>query len=50
MQHIPKQLHYLGCPAFELLCNSLCGPLTKKFGDPWFRRNIYWIYAALRIL
>jgi len=25
----------LGCPALELLYNSLCGPLTKKFGDPW---------------
>ena len=21
-------------PAFELFCNSFCGPLTKKFGDP----------------
>jgi len=19
------------------LCNSLCGPWTKKFGDPWLR-------------
>ena len=35
MQHIPKHYHYVRCPALELLCNSLCGPLTKSFGDPW---------------
>ena len=36
MQHIPKKSHYVRCPAFELLCNNLCGPVTKKFGDPGF--------------
>jgi len=30
MQHIPKQSHYVRCPALELLCNGLCGPLPKK--------------------
>jgi len=25
------------CPAVELLCNSLCGPRTKTFGDPYSR-------------
>jgi len=34
MSHIPKQSHYVRCPTLELLCNSLCGPQTKKFGDP----------------
>ena len=24
----------LRCPTLEPLCNSLCGPLTKRFGDP----------------
>jgi len=24
------------CPTLELLCNSLCGPQTKIFGDPCF--------------
>jgi len=27
---IPKQSHYVTCPILELLCNSLCGPLTKS--------------------
>jgi len=27
LQH-PKQSHYVGCPALELLYNSLCGPLA----------------------
>jgi len=30
-----KQSHYIRCPALGLLSNSLCGPRTKKFGDPW---------------
>jgi len=34
MQHIPKQSHYVRCPTLKLLCNSLCGSLPKKFGDP----------------
>jgi len=34
MQHIRKQLHFEKFTAFELLCNSLCGSLTKTFGDP----------------
>jgi len=29
----PKQSHNVKYPV-ELLCNSLCGPLKKKFGDP----------------
>ena len=37
IQHAPKQPRCLGCPALELLCNRLCGPLTKTFGDPWFK-------------
>jgi len=32
--HIPKQWRYVRCPALVLLFSSLCGPLTKKFGDP----------------
>jgi len=31
MQHIPKQTQYVRCPALELMCNSLCGPMTKMF-------------------
>jgi len=27
--------HYMKCPAFKILCNSLCGPLIEKFGEPW---------------
>jgi len=34
MQHIPKQSHYVRCPALKLLCTNSCGPLTKNFGDP----------------
>jgi len=34
MQHIPKKSHDAKCPALELLCKTLCGSLTKKFGDP----------------
>ena len=40
MQHILKQPHYLGCQALELLCNSLCGPLTKKFGEKFERSSV----------
>ena len=29
-----KQSHFVRCPALGLLSNSLCGPRTKKFGDP----------------
>jgi len=34
MEHFTKQSHYVRYPALELLCNSLFGPLTKKFGAP----------------
>jgi len=34
MQHIPKQSHCVRWPAHELLCSSLCDPLTETFGDP----------------
>jgi len=34
MQPFPKQSYYLRSPALELLFYSLCGPPTKKFGDP----------------
>jgi len=34
MQHITKKSHYAGCPALELLCNSLCGPLPKNVERP----------------
>ena len=30
----PKKAHYARCPILELLCNSLCGPLPKKIGEP----------------
>jgi len=39
MQHIPKQSHYVRCRSLGLLCNSLCGPWTKKFGDPALHHN-----------
>jgi len=40
MQPFPKQLHCVRRLALEPLCNSLCGPLTKKFGDPpWWSRE-----------
>ena len=39
MQHIPKQSHYVRCPALKLLCTNLCGPLTKNFGDAWPKLN-----------
>ena len=38
--HIPKQPLYVRCPALELLCNRLCCPLAKKFGDPWTIPNL----------
>ena len=31
----PKQSHCVRCLTLRLLSNSLCGPRTKKFGDPW---------------
>ena len=34
-KHIPKQAHYVRFQALELLCNSICGGRTKKFGHPW---------------
>jgi len=40
MQRISKQSRYVRCPALELLWNSLCGPLRKKFGDPWCTRTM----------
>jgi len=32
--HIPKQSIYSRCLALQLLCDDLCGPWKKKFGDP----------------
>ena len=34
MEHIPKKWHYARCPALELFCNSLCGPLPKILESP----------------
>ena len=34
-KHFLKQSHFVRCPALGLLSNSLCGPRTKTFGDPW---------------
>ena len=34
MQPFPKQSHDVRSPALEQVCNSVCGPRTKKFGDP----------------
>ena len=33
-QQILKKTHYVRCPAVELLCNSLCGPLSKNLESP----------------
>jgi len=33
MQPFTKQSHDVRSPALELLCNSIGGPWTKKFGD-----------------
>jgi len=35
MQHTPKQLNNVRCPALDVLRDSLCGPLTQTFGDSW---------------
>ena len=43
MQHIPKQSHYVRRPTLALLCNNLCGPRMKTFGDPALD------YACLRL-
>jgi len=40
MKHILKQLHYVRCPALALFCDSLCGSLAKKFGDPVLNDNL----------
>jgi len=32
---MPKKSHYTRRLTLELLCNSLCGPLPKKFEEPW---------------
>jgi len=34
MSIVPKQSHYVRCPALELLHNSLCDPRTKKLETP----------------
>jgi len=31
---LPKQSHHVRYPAIVLLCNNLCCPLSKPFGDP----------------
>jgi len=45
MQYIPKQPHCARRPDLKLLCSNLCGPLTKKFGDPcvkvWFELRLW---------
>ena len=47
MQHIPKQSRYVSFPALNLLCNSLCGPLSKIFGEPWFKRSVSaWMHLS----
>jgi len=40
MCHIPKQSHYLRRPALDMLCNSLCGPRTKKFEASGLRYSL----------
>jgi len=35
-----KQTHYLRCPALGLLCDSLCGPRMKRFGDPALNQKV----------
>ena len=35
MQRFPKQSHDVRSPALEQVRSSVCGPRTKKFGDPW---------------
>jgi len=37
MQPFPKQSHDVRSPALEQVCDSVCGPRTKKFGDPCLR-------------
>ena len=32
--NISQKLHYVRCPALELLCNSLCGLRAERFGNP----------------
>jgi len=39
---------YVRRPALELLCISLCGPRTKRFGDPWYR--LWRVVATAHIL
>jgi len=34
MQPFPKQSHYVRSLALKVLCNSIYGLRTKKFGDP----------------
>jgi len=43
-----KQSRFEGCPALGLLCNSLCGPRTKKFGDPCIKVMSRKFVPALR--
>jgi len=41
MQHIPKQSHYVRCPALELLRIGLCGPLAKSLEIPVSYESVY---------
>ena len=40
-KHFLKQSHFVRCLALGLLSNSLCGPWTKKFGDPCPRAIVF---------
>jgi len=35
VNHNPQQSHCVRCPALDMLCITLSGPRTKKFGDAW---------------
>ena len=45
MQYILRQSYYVRCPALELLCNNLCGPQMKKFGDPCTKQKNYKVFV-----
>lgn len=43
MKHILKRSHYVTHLTLVLFCNSLCGLLAKKFGDPCSRNIVRFV-------
>jgi len=50
IEHFPKRSHYARRPALDIFCISLCGPRTKKFGNPWSTVILPLLFVAIVLL